>query len=99
MGSYPTHLHWKGGSMSEPVRIILGETATKALLDAGDCFLIVGKGSWPDAPGRMVIYCQSIPKAQADGACLVAMGKARAVKAKAKPREADRQEGQMVKDG
>lgn len=68
----------------EPVKIILGESATKALLEAGECFLIVGKGSWPDSPGRMVIHCLPIPKEQADAACHVAMGSHRAVKVREK---------------
>ena len=64
----------------QPVRIILGETASKALMEAGDCFLIVAKGSYPESPGRMVIHCQPIPKDQADAACRVAMGTHRAVR-------------------
>ena len=66
----------------EPIRIILGETASKALLEAGECFLIVGKGSYPDSPGRMVIHCVPVPKDQADAACAVALGTHRAVKRK-----------------
>lgn len=66
------------------VRIALSQAASDALLAAGDAFLIVGRGSYPDAPGRMVIHCLPVPKPQADAACRVAMGEARAVKIKPK---------------
>ena len=77
--------------MSEPLKIALGEAASEALKQAGEAFLIVGRGTYPEYPGRMVIHCVAIPKEQADAACRVAMGQARAVaiatKAKGKPDE------------
>ena len=64
------------------VRIALSEVASDALRAAGEAFVIVGRGSYPEAPGRMVIHCLPIPKRQADAACRVAMGTHRAVKIK-----------------
>ena len=71
--------------MSEPVRILLSEAASDALLAAGECFMIAGKSSHPEQPGRIVLHLLPIPKALADAACLVAMGQARAVKPRATP--------------
>ena len=53
-------------------------------MDAGECFAIVGKGSYPDAPGRMVLCLLPIPKEQADAACRVALGTHRAVRMQAR---------------
>lgn len=72
-------------STPDHVRIALGEAASEALRTAGDAFLIIGRGTHDHAPGRMVIHCLPIPKAQADAACRVAMGEARAVKIKSRP--------------
>jgi hypothetical protein len=63
-------------------RILLSERASAALLAAGEAFAIVGRGSYPDAVGRMVLYLLPVPKRQADDACAVALGQARAVKPK-----------------
>lgn len=68
------------------IRLALSERASRALSDAGECFAIIGRGSYPSDPGRMVIYCQAVPMAVAAAACGVAMGSHRAVKIKvAKP--------------
>lgn len=72
-------------STPDHVRIALSEQASQALRDAGDAFLIIGRGTHDEHPGRMVIHCLPIPKTQADAACRVAMGEARAVKIKSKP--------------
>lgn len=69
--------------MSDPVRILLSQAASEALLAAGECFMIAGKSSHPEQPGRIVLHLVPIDKARADAACLVAMGQARAVKPRA----------------
>lgn len=69
---------------ASPLRILLSETASKTLLDAGECFMIAGKTSYPEQPGRIVIHLVPIPKAQADAACGVAMGTHKATKIKPK---------------
>ena len=66
--------------LPQPVRILLGEKASKALLESGECFMIGGKTSHPELPGRIVIHLVPIPKEQADAACLVALGTHRAVR-------------------
>jgi hypothetical protein len=60
--------------MSDHLKILLSETASKALLAAGECFAIAGKSSHPEIAGRIVLHLVSIPKAQADAACEVALG-------------------------
>jgi len=64
------------------IKIILSERATAALLAASECFAIVGKGSYPEAPGRMVIYCQAVPMATATAACQILAGSHRAQRVK-----------------
>jgi len=68
---------------SEHVRILLSEASSKVLLEAGECFMIAGRGAYPEADGtRVVLHLVPIPKDQADAACRVAMGTHRAVKRK-----------------
>jgi len=62
------------------VRILLSETASRHLLEAGEAFAIVSKASYPEAPGRVAIFCQAVPLASAQAACDVLTGKARAVR-------------------
>ncbi len=69
--------------MIDDQRILLSESASRHLLEAGECFVIAGKSSHPEHPGRLVLHLLSIPKKQADAACLVAMGQARATKFRA----------------
>lgn len=72
-----------GAPTREYVKILLSEAASAALLAAGDCFMIAGRGSYPEADGkRVVIHCLPVPKTLADAACRVAMGTHRAVKIK-----------------
>lgn len=66
--------------MKEPVRILLSETSSRYLLEVGECFIVGGKSSHPEIPGRIVLHLLPIPMKQAADACLVAMGQARAVK-------------------
>lgn len=67
---------------SGDLRIALSKAASKALSDCGDAFLIIGRGTHEHAPGRMVIHVVAVPKEQADAACRVAMGEARAIAVK-----------------
>ncbi len=60
--------------MSDHLKILLSEQASAALLSAGECFAIAGKSSHPEIAGRVVLHLVSIPKAQADAACEVALG-------------------------
>jgi hypothetical protein len=60
--------------MSDHQRILLSQAASEALLSAGECFVIAGKSSHPEIAGRVVLHLVSIPKAQADAACEVALG-------------------------
>jgi hypothetical protein len=62
------------------IRILLSEAASKALLAAGECFIIGGKSSLPEQPGRIVLHLVAIPKEQADAACRVALGTHRATR-------------------
>lgn len=71
--------------MSEPTRILLSEAASKHLLKAGECFMIAGKSSHPEQPGRIVLHLVPIDKPLADAACLVAMGQARATRPRSTP--------------
>ena len=68
--------------MPEPIKIVLDPDQSAALKAAGECFLIVGRGSYPGATGRMALYCQPCPKDLADQACGVAMGTHRAARIK-----------------
>jgi hypothetical protein len=60
--------------MSDHLRILLSQAASEALLAAGECFAIAGKSSHPEIAGRVVLHLVSIPKAQADAACEIALG-------------------------
>jgi hypothetical protein len=60
--------------MSDHQRILLSQAASEALLAAGECFVIAGKSSHPEIAGRIVLHLVSIPKAQADAACEIALG-------------------------
>jgi hypothetical protein len=60
--------------MIEHQRILLSESASKHLLEAGECWMIAGRSSHPEIAGRVVLHLVSIPKAQADSACEVALG-------------------------
>jgi hypothetical protein len=64
------------------VRIALSERATKALLEVGECFAIVARGSYPTDPGRAVIYLKPCSLKVAADACLVLAGTHRAVRCK-----------------
>jgi hypothetical protein len=55
-------------------KILLSESASKHLIEAGECWMIAGKSSHPEIAGRIVLHLVSIPKAQADAACEIALG-------------------------
>lgn len=67
------------------IRIALSERATAALLACGECFQIVGKGSYPTDPGRMVIYCQPCTMQQATAAGQIIDGTHRAQRIRTAP--------------
>ena len=67
-------------AMPGVVRLALSERASRALSAAGECFAIIGRGTYPTDPARMVIYCQSVPLATAAAACRILTGEARAVR-------------------
>jgi len=69
-------------TISPVIKIILSERATAALLAVGECFQIVGKGSYPTDPNRMVIYCQAVPLSVAQDACRILDGSHRAQRIK-----------------
>jgi hypothetical protein len=59
----------------EPIRILLSEAASKHLDATGEnAFAVVARGSWPDSPGRWVIYLLPCDIPTADAACRVARG-------------------------
>jgi hypothetical protein len=60
--------------MIEHQRILLSESASKHLLEAGECWMIAGRSPHPEITGRIVLHLLAIPKAQADAACEIAMG-------------------------
>ena len=65
------------------IRIALSERASRALSETGqECFAIIGRGSYPTDPARMVIYCQPVPLEVAIAACDVLTGKATARRVK-----------------
>jgi len=64
------------------IKIILSERSTAALLACGECFQIVGRSSYPDQPGRMVIFCQPCPMELATAACQILDGTHKAVRVK-----------------
>jgi hypothetical protein len=68
--------------MPDSVKILLSQAASDALLAVGECFVIGGKSSHPDQPGRIALHFVPVPKSQADAACNVALGTHRAVKKK-----------------
>jgi len=74
---------------AEPVRILLSEAASAALLAVGDAFAIAGRASYPEADGkRVVIHLLPVPKPLADQACGVILGTHRAAKIR-EPKLAD----------
>ncbi len=72
-----------GNGTPGAVRILLGRTASEHLTTMGAaCFAVIGKASYPDDPARWVIHLVPSTIKDADAACKVATGKARAVKLK-----------------
>jgi hypothetical protein len=72
--------------MSEPVRILLSEAASRHLSATGEnAFLVAGRGSWPDQPDRWRLWLVPCPVKAANDAVRVARGEARAVRIKQSP--------------
>lgn len=42
--------------------------------ELGECFAIVGRGSYPGHVGKLCLFALPVPKAVADAACAVAVG-------------------------
>jgi hypothetical protein len=63
-------------------RILLSEAASRHLLEVGECWMIAGKSSHPEIPGRVVIHLLPLDMKTATAACNVALGTHRAVKIK-----------------
>ena len=65
------------GPLAEPgtVRVLLSAGASRILQESGeDCFMIVGKCSYPAIPGRWSILLKPVPFKTASEACKVALG-------------------------
>ncbi len=59
----------------KPLRLVLSPEQSAALADnARFSFVVVGPGSWPDTPGRMVLYLIETDCKRADAAVRVARG-------------------------
>ncbi len=56
------------------VLIPLDAEQSAQLRAVGDCFQIVGRGSYPETPGLMVIYCHSTDPQTSRSACGVILG-------------------------
>ena len=59
---------------NRPVRILLGETASKALLDAGTNFIVAARQTYPDDPSRVVLHLVATTFERGNDAVRVAMG-------------------------
>ena len=69
-------------------RILLSETASRHLLEAGECWMIAGKSS--EQPGRVVLHLVPVEKGLADKLCEIAMGTRKAgTRVKAAPAPAE----------
>lgn len=72
--------------MSDHQRILLSQAASDHLSATGEsAFVVIGKASLPDDPGRWVIHCVPLDMKTATAACNVALGTHRAVKVKDAP--------------
>lgn len=75
----------------KPARIILTAEQTRDLIEQaggatifGRAFAVVAAGSWPTAPGRLVLHLIECPSIEtANNACGVAQGHLRATKPRA----------------
>lgn len=70
----------------KPVRIILSQAASDAIASAGECALVIGRGSYPDAVGRMVLHIIPCTMKQAADAIAVALGEAKVTRPR-KPKD------------
>ena len=52
--------------------------------ELGECFAIVGRGSYPGHASKLCLFALPVPKAVADAACRVALGECRATKIRPK---------------
>jgi hypothetical protein len=58
----------------ESIRIILGPEESEILRDAGECFAVIGKASYPDNPRRYALHLVPCSIQDANKAAAVARG-------------------------
>lgn len=59
----------------KPIRLTLDPEQSETLTDAGaNVFLVIGRGSWPDSPGRWELWIVPSTVKQVDAAVRVATG-------------------------
>ena len=66
----------------DTIKILLGQTASRLLRDAGSVFLVIDRASYPMDPQRMVLFAVPCDMVTATAACEVALGRMRATKPK-----------------
>ena len=83
-GGDRTHTSDQTDPLAQPgvVRIALSERTTQALLEVGEAFVIVGRGSYPLDAGRMAVYLKPCPLKVAADACKILAGTHRATRCK-----------------
>jgi len=62
------------------IRIILGPEESEILRDAGECFLVACRGSYPDAANRFVIHALPADRKLIEQAIEVIQGTRRTIK-------------------
>lgn len=69
------------GLPGKPVRLLLGRAASEALTSTGEkAFVLIGKASYPDEPGRWAIHIVPCEIETANAASRVALGTHKATK-------------------
>ena len=66
-------------------RLVLTEDQSAFLRECGKHFVVISPGSYPASTGRMVLHIVECGIKPAADACKVALGQARAIKAKPGP--------------
>lgn len=66
--------------MPDPVKILLSQAASDALLAVGECFVIGGKSSHPDEPGRIALHFVPVDKKTGEALSGILLGTHRAAK-------------------
>jgi hypothetical protein len=63
--------------MNDHIRILLNEADSAHLLQSGECWMIAGRSSHPEIPGRIVLHLLPLEKQLADQLCEIALGQRR----------------------